>query len=209
MCIPQVPLSTVGARMQRYRSDSGCPSSPARHLAECTGNDVDELLINRWTPIGGVAARRFRPLLLGGRETESLDDHVVDVGNTSVVWSDGDDHGSVLCRPHDQHPIVAVEVTAADVVELVSSQPVPGRPAALVLDFDHHTQGGLAGFATQCSKLSVRGGGKVDVGHSTPSRSAISWRRSSPIGTTRPAATSSMAASSPAVSKMSRSRRTR
>lgn len=66
---------------------------------------------------GIVTARRLRPLVGWDAKVERVDERCVDIVGGLVVATDGDDNGVVLRGPHRKHPVAAVEVPAADVIQ--------------------------------------------------------------------------------------------
>lgn len=89
-----------------------------------------------------------------------------------------------------EEPIVAIEVPAADVVELGPGEAVPRGLAAPVLQLTDRPQRSGPSTTTEGSHLAVGDGRQRDFDRGffpRRRRSAISLRRSSPSGTTRPA----------------------
>lgn len=136
-----------------------------------------------------VTARRLGPLLVGHVDPERFDELVVDIAGRGAVCAHEHDDGLVLGRPDREHAVVAVEVAAADVVEVGAGQPIAGGLAAAVNDLADCAQSGLAPSASERTDLSVGDVGQRDFGRRLASRlrsCTISESRS-PSGTVRPA----------------------
>jgi hypothetical protein len=106
------------------------------------------------------------------------------------MGSDEDDDRAFVARPDRQEAILAVQVSAADVVEPLAREPVARCLAASVFQLADRSQRGRPSVTAEFSYLSVGDGRQRDFDRGSFSRrrrSAISRRRSSPSGTTRPA----------------------
>ncbi len=103
---------------------------------------------------------------------------------------DEKDDGTVGGWPHRQHPIAAVEVSAAHVVEILAGEPIARGLASPILHLADDSERHYPATAAERSDLPISDSGQRDFDRRLVSRfrsSAISALRSSPSGSTRPA----------------------
>ena len=79
-----------------------------------------------------VAAGRLLPLGLDRFEPEVVEEDVIHVIARLVVPPDRDHDGVIRAGPGDEHPVVAVEMSGADVVEHGAGKAVARRHATAV-----------------------------------------------------------------------------
>lgn len=120
---------------------------------------------------------------VGAERPEQL---VVDVARPAAVWADEDDNRLIVGRPDSQHPVAAVEVATADVLDVRPSEPVTGGLAASVLDLTNDAECGVSSATAEYPDLLVGDVRQRDVDRRLAPcfrRSAISALRSAPSGT--------------------------
>lgn len=153
------------------------------------GDGVRDVGVGRRFPFL-VAARRLVSFVGRHVDAERLDELVVDAPSAAMVRSDEIDDGLLVARPNREEAIFAIQVPAADVVELVAREPVTSGLATDVLQLTDRPQRRRPSATAEVSHLSVGDGRQRDFDRgffSRRRRSVISLRRSSPSGTTRPA----------------------
>jgi hypothetical protein len=157
---------------------------------------------------GVVTARRLRPLVGWAAKVERVDERCVDIVGGLVVATDGDDNGVVLRGPHRKHPVTAVEVPAADVIQRRTREAVARFLAPAIAQSGQHRAGCLAVCTSQLAYLSIRRSRQLDLDRDrfAPLVAASSASRSSDKGTTRPEAKSSKPSRAPGMSSAARSR---
>ena len=69
--------------------------------------------------------------------------------------ADKNDNRLILGRPGGEHPVAAVEVATANVLDVCPSEPVAGGLAASVLDLTDDTECGGSPATAECSDLLV------------------------------------------------------
>lgn len=177
---------------------SAATTLPSRSQCDSIGDHVCDVDVG-WRHALLVAAQRLLTFIGGHVDAERLEELVVDVARAAVMWSDKDHDGVVVVRPHSEEAIIAVEVPAAHVLQLGAREPVSSGLAASVLQLTDRAERGGPTRTAEISDLAVGDGRQRDVGRGFSRRrsSAISLRRSSLNGTTRPARRSANPSSEP------------
>lgn len=95
----------------------------------------------------------------------------------------------VLRRPGREHPVIAIQVSTADVLDVRAGEPVARVFAAADSDLTNDTKRSFSATTSECSDLLIGDASQRDFDRRPVSRFrlAISALRSSPSGTVLPA----------------------
>ena len=98
-----------------------------------------------------VAAGRLLPLGLDRFEPEKVEEDVIHVIARLVVPPDRDHDCVVVAGPGGEHPVIAVQMSGADVVEQGAGKPVARRNAAAVAQITETADRCLLATASEMS----------------------------------------------------------
>ena len=102
-----------------------------------------------------VAAGRLLPLGRDRFEPEVVEEDVIDVIARVVVPPDREHDGVLLAGPGDEHPVIAIEVSGADVVEHGAGKPVARRDATAVAQITERRYRCLLAAASEIANLAL------------------------------------------------------
>lgn len=156
-----------------------------------------------------VTAGRLGPSVGWNVDADRAEQQIVDVAGRPAVGANEDDDRVIIVRPDREQPIAAVEVAAADVLEVGTSKAVAGRSAAGILELADDAKRSVASPSPKRTDMLVGDLGQGDVDRRLAFRSrscAISAFKSSPSGTTFPARWSPRPSCTPGMSSSARSR---
>lgn len=193
LCWAHLPdFNPSGRSLGRSRQLPGQPGQPPAGASRASLDSVRDhfccLLVEGRQALV-VAAGRLLAFVRWDVGTERIEELVVDVARLAAVRTDEHDDGTIVGRPHGEHAVAAVQVAAADVIEVGAGEPVSRGVAAQVGYLTKDAERGISSSTAECSELLVGDLGQRDFDRrASCSRSwAISALTSSPSATVFPA----------------------